>query len=295
MIGDVMRGDPPAGIKAGVALQYLAEQEAQQQNAQVANYNDFVRRVTQKRLSVAGQYYDKSDKRTILVLGHNKDWVSMNFDPEKLARPFDIRIQNTSALPDSKAARTQYILDVSERFPGLFPEEQVAEMLDLGQVEKFMDEAASAARSAEYENEKILDGEAVGAPEDWEMHIVHWRIHVRSIQDPVFKAKTPKPIQDEMKAHILATEMLMEKAAQKSPSFAQQLTALPQWPIFWTPQAPPPPPMPEDGAMPQDPDAMDPGMAPPPQISADQMPPDQLPMEQHQDVLQPVGETLTPY
>lgn len=255
-VGDVLRGDPPAGITSGVALTFIAEQERQVANAEIVLYNEFVRRVAAKTLSVAGQNYDKSDKRTMMVLGKNSEWVKAEYDPEALASPFDIRIQNSSALPDSKAARMQAVLDFAKSFPNMFPQEQVVEMLDLGQSEKYLTEAASAARAAEAENEMILDGKKVGAPEVYEASWVHWQIHFKAMQDTSFK-KMPLDRQEALKDHVLATEMLLMDQCKKSPALLQTMATNPYFPLFFTPEPPPVPPV-DPAAM-----GMEPGAEPP--------------------------------
>lgn len=257
-VGDVLRGEPPAGITSGVALTFVAEQERQIANAQIVNYNDFVRRVAAKTLQVCAQFYDKSDKRTMLILGKNQAWVAAEFDPEVLARPYDIRIQNSASLPDSKAARMQAILDFAQTFPGMFPQEQIVEMLDFGQTEKFMTDAAAAARSAEAENESILDGKPTDEPQPYESSLVHWQIHFKAMQDSSFK-KMPPDRQQMMKDHMMATEYLIYEQGMKNPMILQQAQALPFFPLYYTPPAPPMPPMPEE-MPPMDP-GMDPSMA----------------------------------
>lgn len=278
-LGDVMRGEPPKGITAGVSLQFLAEQEYQVANAQILLYNEYVRRVAEKTIKVAAQFYDESDQRTIMVLGQNKAWVSMNFDPKHLARSFDIRLQNSSALPDSKAARTQYILDMAERFPTIFPQEQITEMLDLGQTDKFMTDAAAAVRAAEFENERMSNGEPVDPPEVWERHIEHWQVHVRAMQDPTFKSKqTPDTVRTAYTDHVRAHEMLMFEMAAKNPALQQMLAALPNFPIFYTPPPPPPmPPMDPATGAPLEPPLEGEPFAPPAMIPSDSQPPEQLP------------------
>ena len=257
-VGDVLRGDPPAGITSGVALTFVAEQERQIANARIVNYNEFVRRVAWKTLQVCAQHYDKSDKRTMLILGKNAAWVSAEFDPEVLARPYDIRIQNSSALPDSKAARMQSVLDFAKTFPNMFPQEQVMEMLDLGQSEKYLTDGAAAARAAEAENEMILDGKETLPPETYESSLVHWVIHFKAMQDSSFK-KMPPERQEAMKDHVLATEMLIFDQAKQNPAVLNAAKQNPFFPLFYTPEPPPPPPpMPPMGpdGMPLPPEAM---------------------------------------
>lgn len=283
-VGDVLRGEPPAGITSGVALTFVAEQERQIANAQIVNYNEFVRRVAWKTLQVCAQFYDKSDKRTMLILGKNAAWVASEFDPEVLARPYDIRIQNSSALPDSKAARMQSILDFAQTFPGMFPQEQVVEMLDLGQSEKYLTDGAAAARSAESENEAILDGKPVDEPAEYESSLVHWQIHFKAMQDSSFK-KMPPERQQAMKDHVLATEYLIFEQGMKNPMLLQQASANPFFPLFYEPPPPPVPPMPEemmppDQGLPPEMAPIDPMAPPPPDaaIPSMEMPPEEMPV-----------------
>ena len=153
-------------------------------------------------------------------------------------------IQNTSGLSDSKAARTQQLIDLNAAFPNTLPQEQVLEMVGLGQGEKFIDIGSAAAKSAEAENEWIMDGQGQVEPMEGEDHLTHYRIHVQAIQPLGFKQKAPPEIQEQMKLHIAATEyMLIDKAAQ-NPALAQALSTLPYFPMFAElPPVPPVPPM----------------------------------------------------
>lgn len=185
-------------------------------------------------LSVAGDYYDPSDKRMVRVIGKSNEWMTRFFDTSHLEKDYDIRIQNSSALPQSKAARTQYLMDLSERYPNLFSAEQVLDMLDLAQSDKFLSQATRAVRDAEAENESILYGEVKSHdPADYEDHMKHWQIHVGAMQDYSFKNTVPIETQSKLKDHVLAHEMLMMKTAERSPAYQQSLAAIPQFPLFW--------------------------------------------------------------
>jgi hypothetical protein len=217
----VSRGEPPAGVKAGVALQFLNEQENERQSNFIMKYNEFIRRVADKTIKVCSQYYDESDERTIAILGKNDEYARVPFDVETLSREFDVRIQNSSALPESKGQRIQNILDLSERFPTLVDEEQVADMLDFGQSEKWYDEATAAVRAAERENEMLMEGEEK-QPEIYEYHLQHGRVDVTEVQEKI-------------KDHILGHEMHMMTIGKKNPTYLERLTALQQFPLFFTP------------------------------------------------------------
>lgn len=253
----VSRGEPPPGIKAGVALQFLAEQESERYNELVLKWNEVIRQVAEMSLSVAHDYYDESDDRLVMVLGKNNEYMSEFFDVADLNHDYDIRIQNSSALPKSVAARTQTLLDLSERFPDKFTGEQVIDMLDLAQSNKFVDAATVAVRTAEAETEKLLEAtpeEAEGmAPQEFENHLIHWRTHTRQIQEFSFKYKTPKDKQKNLVDHVFTHEMFMLEQAKVNPKFAEMLAQLEMFPMFYRIIPPPAPIMPavlpEEAAM----------------------------------------------
>lgn len=231
----VSRGEPPPGIKAGVALQFLAEQEHERQNAFIANFNDFIKRIAQKSISVMAQYYEKDDKRIAGLAGSENKHLGKYLDPEQLTRPIAVKIQNASALPKSIAARTQQIIDLNESFPNMFSQEQVVDMLDLGKVQRFYDQATSAVRCAEENFEMLVDGADAPPPEEFEDHLQHWKVFSAKIQEHSFK-QLPKDRQEKVKAHLRAREMLMFDKSRKSPGYTKVLETLTNYPLLFYPE-----------------------------------------------------------
>lgn len=257
----VSRGEPPAGIKAGVALQFLNEQEEERSNSTIVITNEFVKQVAAMTLSVASQYYDESDKRIVRIMGSSSKYAVEMLDVKHLGKQFDIRIQNSSALPQSKAARVQTILDISQQFPDLLPREQIVELLDIGSDQEFYNAVTAAVRAAEAENEAFLNGDKVAPPAQWEDLIMHWNAHAKLMQEYSFKKNTPPEIVKAVEDHMLATEMMMADKASKSQAFAQALSTLVNFPMVYELPPPPPvmgpqpplgaPPMPGDQGIPQ--------------------------------------------
>jgi hypothetical protein len=233
----VSRGDVPAGIKSGIALQYLAEQESERMNIDIIKFNQWILECAKLMLSIAGSYYDPSDKRYVRVLGRDNQWTSRFFDAANLSKSYEIKIQNSSALPASRAQRTQYIVDLNEQFPGLFTREQVVEMLDLGSSDKYVNDAVANIRTAQAENEMILDNEgtdSILSPEPQEDHIMHWKVHVRSMQEYAFKFTVPEAQKERMRDMVRAHEMYMVEYAAKNPLYAQKLAELEGFPLFYS-------------------------------------------------------------
>lgn len=232
----ISRGEPPPGIKAGIALQYLGEQESERNNESILRYNEAIRQISEMTLAVCGDYYDEDDKRLIRVLGKDNKWMSIFFDVQHLSSDYDIRVQNSSALPQSKAARLQTLIDLNQQFPAQVTGEQVLDMIDLAQDEKFMSQTTKSVRAAQAENEQMLDdeiGKPVIEPEEYEDHIQHWREHVGVMRDWAFKNQTPKPYRGKIASHVMAHEMLMTEKAKQNPAYLEKLMTLEGFPLLF--------------------------------------------------------------
>jgi len=246
-VGMVSQGTPPPGIKAAVALQFLAEQESERDNEKILKYNEWIRQIPEMTLTVCSDKYKDDDKRIIKIIGKNNEWMTQFFPVKYLKQQYDIRIQNSSALPQSKSMRMQTLLDLTERFPNLVAPEQVLDMLDMAQSQKFTDIVSVSVRAAEAENEQLLEkGNSINDPEDYEDHLVHWPVHVKQVREWSFKNKTEPSRQDRMKDHIRATEYLMSEYAKKNPLFAEKISTLNGFPMFYVPEPTPLPPSPEE-------------------------------------------------
>lgn len=237
----VVRGEPPPGVTAGVALQYVSESESRRMTTSVANFNAVRLGVYEKILKTAAQFYQTDEERTLMIMGKDNKWENFPLDVEALKKDYSVLLQNTSGLSDSKAVRTQQLIDLNMQFPGAVPKEQVLEMTGLGQSDKFYDVATAAARAAEDENESIQDGKGQSEPAQWEDHIAHWKIHVQSMQPKGFKEKAGDQILMDMEDHVRAHEMLMMDIMAKNPAYAQIVQAeCLGFPLFMEPPAPPP-------------------------------------------------------
>lgn len=234
----VSRGEPPPGIRAGIALQFLEEQELQRANTGIVKHNDFIVEVNEMAIAVAGDYYKTSgegSERLIKILGKNSQYQVKTLENVNLSGPYTIFIQNTTALSDSRAGRTQQVIDLAQNIPGLLSREQIADLLDLGAPEKFYSVATAALRASEAENEMLLSDEEVSIPAVYEQHIPHWRSHSIVVQGRFYKEDVPDHIKKRMEDHILVHEMFMLEAAMQNPEAYAEVRTLPGFPLFYTP------------------------------------------------------------
>lgn len=252
----ISQGVVPPGVEAGIAMTFLEEQENQRANVDIKKHNAFIKKLARMSLAVCGDKYKAEDGRTIRIVGKNNMFSIKALDVAKLGGPYDIRVQRTTALSESKSGRLSQILALEGRFPGMLPREQVLDMLDLANDQKYYDLATVALQAAENENEIMLDGNIVEAPEQYEDHIVHWNTHVKFIQSRSFKEDVPREIKQLYYDHIMTHEFFMfEKGKEPtvSPIFIQKLHSLEGFPLFFivAPVQPAPPILPENQTPPQ--------------------------------------------
>jgi hypothetical protein len=291
------RGAPPSGVTSGVAMQFLDEQENERASSRVAKRNSNVLACAKKTLLLMQKYYKKEDGRVYKSYDSNFKFDYSIFENADFNDSYDVRIQKGTSLPESKAMRTQTIIDLKTAFPTSMTDQMALEMLDFSFDQKFRDYASAAVRAAEYENENILSGKPQTEPVGWEDHVSHYRMHMIDIQDAKFKEQ-PREIQQAMVDHIMATEYLMDVKMRANSEYAKLvLQTFPHFPIFFNnetevPPAPmqrPMPPLPMVG--PQGPDM---GTAMPPQdfpmdAQAGQLPPELMQMPLPQGVSAPIA------
>ena len=231
-IQGVSRGQPPKGITAAVALQFLNEQEQERNSTTVIKHNDMIKDMAKMTLAVCGDYYDVDDGRMLRIVGKNNKYSIRHFDTANLNKNYDVRLELGTGLPESKAGKVQRIVEIMQMKPDLLSNERWIDLLDLGDTEKMNNLLTVAVKAAESENEDIMAGRPVADPEDFEDHILHWKVHTKAIQDRTFKEECPPNLREEMLQHISIHEFLMVEKAKVSPAFEAKLAELPNFPIF---------------------------------------------------------------
>ena len=238
-VHQVSRGEPPKGITAAVALQFLNDQETERAISDIAKHNIALVEISKKMISTAGDNYEADDGRILRVFGKNNKHMIAAFDEANLHKDYDIRIQNSSAVPQSKAARMERIIQTMQYAPDLFTPDRWAELLEFGATDKMHSLITEAINAAESEEEDILDGIDVDEPKEWEDHICHLRSHYKRMQGRAFKEDLHPQVRSIFIEHVLVTEMLASEKAAVNPLFASKLAQIEQYPMFWKMGAPP--------------------------------------------------------
>ena len=231
-IQGVSRGTPPKGVTAAVALQFLNEQEQERNNTTVIKHNDMIKNIAKMTIAVAGDYYDPDDGRMLRIVGKNNKYAIRHFDTANLYKSYDVRLELGSGLPESKAGKVQRIIEIMQMKPDLLSNERWMDLLDLADTEKMNSLITVAVRAAESENEDMMAGRPVGDPEEFEDHIVHWKVHTKAMQERTFKEECPPEYRKEVMEHIAIHEFLMVEKARANPLFQAKLAELPLFPVF---------------------------------------------------------------
>lgn len=234
MVNDVTRGNVPKRVDSGIALQYLDEQTNERANVSVLKYQRFQRDTFQLMLAVAAKKYKKGDARLLPIMGMSQRYEVQEFDPTHLNKPMHIRFESSSALPQSRAIRTQSIIDLKQNFPTMLSDRQVMDLLEFGQEEKFYDIATVALRASESKIQDLLLGKPVPAPEVYQDLLTLRDVIVREMQTRDFSQNVPPEIQKTVNDFLGEVECLMFERATNNPVFAQACGALPDFPLVYT-------------------------------------------------------------
>jgi hypothetical protein len=184
--GETSQGRVPAGARSGVAIAYLQEEDDTKLGPTVQEYEEMIERVAGQTLWCIAQYYDAP--RTITIYRRHSEPEVFDFIGTMLAGVEGVQVQAGSALPRSKAAKQQYILDLWDRKLEQDPR-KVREMLELDGGDP--DEWEIAMQQAEREAMKLTKGEDPGVLE-WYNHPAHHYVHRRFMISADFEELDPQ-------------------------------------------------------------------------------------------------------
>lgn len=239
----ISRGDVPNNARAASILNFYEEQESEKEQSNIRKYNAFIEKIGKLALGTAGDFYQAEDGRTIRVVGKNNRYkVKRIDDVAKLSGPYDVEVERTTALAETKQGRIDQIVALSQMAlstsegekmkPGLFTREQVLNMIEVADTPTFFEMVTAAVDKAQSENEDMFEGVKTVDPLIVDAHLVHWKEHFFFMQSREFADGVPPQIQEAFKMHVLIHETLMYEMAKRSLSFCQGLMELMYFPIY---------------------------------------------------------------
>lgn len=242
----VSRGEPPKGIKAAVALQFLDEQELQRESRGMAKRQQRTLEIYHLILSRMQQFYKPEDGRIFKYLGDDNAYLVHDFETMDISGEYDIRFEHSSALPDSKTGKIAAILELNAATPTdpMFNKQQIAQIMELGNDRRFKGENLSGIKAAQFKLQKILNKEQTVEARDWDDFTVEYPIFVNALRQREFKGED-QAVMQALADYVKGMEYLMWTKAQMNPIFKQKIMMYPEYPIFYmVPMNAAPAPMP---------------------------------------------------
>lgn len=247
----VSKGSAPPGVTAATAISFLQEKDDSYLVPTYQSIEAAFEKLGRCSLALAVQYWDIA--RTIKVVGTDNSFDAYQFTGAEIANGMDLRVEPGSALPQSKAAKQAFILDLMKM--GFIPPEKGLEILEIGGAQKMLDQLQGDKKQAQRENVKmksiteqdinafnqawqqaveanapdVLDqdsGEPLNAPplvpvNTYDNHAVHIEVHNTFRRSQAFEF-LPDFIKE-----IFETHVEQHKLAQQSDMLQQLLSQIP--------------------------------------------------------------------
>jgi hypothetical protein len=237
-IYDISRGEVPAGVTANSALRFLDEQESQRTMTLESKRKRRVIQTYKMMMMVMQQYYKESDGRTVRTLGPNNEVMIKSMKQANFKQVYDIRMQNSSSLPDTKTGKISTIVDLnmSTQTDPVFSKNEIIQMLDLGMDNAFTDGATVSVESAKTICEMMLNGEQVPEPMNTDNFLVYYSVLDKTTQSMSFKLKAPDSVKAEFVKYIETLEYLMFEKAKINQKFWSKLMEIESYPMIFVPE-----------------------------------------------------------
>jgi hypothetical protein len=248
---EVARGRVPTGVRSGVAVAYLQEEDDTKIAPTVENVEEAIAMMSSLTLTRAGQYYEVSR----LLRYHRQDggFEAFRFKGTDLRDNTDVVAQAGSAMPKSKSARQQYTLELVSM--GILRDpKQIKDMLELGSAEPSDEDKAIAQANRENNimrfgiqrkkleplTSEILNDEAklqqyvaTAVPvKKWHNHAVHVARHTSAMMDPEFDElqETHPEVVRLFDEHLAMHQQILQEEQQAQMAMVQAMKGAPDGP-----------------------------------------------------------------
>ena len=241
------RGEPPKGVTAEVAMQFLDEQEEKRESQAVSRRYSIIKEIYKRTAQIMSVKYKADDGRMIRILGDDNEYLIENFKEANFKALGDVKIKHVSSLPTSKTGRISTIVNLNNATNTdpqgpVFKREEIIQMLDLGLDEAFTERSTISVKAAQTNLDKIIRGEEPSEPQISDDLIIHHGIFTEELESRTFRDLAPSKMRDVLIQHITTIEGLMYLRAKKIPMFAQKIQMMDNYPLFF--ELPPELPMP---------------------------------------------------
>lgn len=207
---EVSNGQTPPGVKSGIAINFLQEQDDTRLGPTIHSLENGLEQWAKFILELVKTYYE--EPRLIQVIGKDSEIDTFEFRGSDLEGTVsDVIVVAGSALPQSKAARQEFVLNLVDR--GILTDPQVIlKLLEFGNIEEVWEEEVLDINQAKAENKRLSQGDTTVRTRDFYNHDIHIKQHNIFRKTADYEQLDPQ-LQQFIDMHVQEHEQFIQQAA----------------------------------------------------------------------------------
>jgi hypothetical protein len=210
---DFQRGQNSEAVTSATQMAFLQEQADTKLMLTVQSVEDGIEKLGRHCLSHVSQFW--TTERIVQVVGEDGSYDARKFKGSDLGNSCDLRVQSGSALPNSKAGRQAFVLDLVKL--GMLPADKGLEVLDLGGMERIYNDLQVDAKQVRRENMKLADEEVPEiAVNTWDNHQMHIDLHNQFRKGQEFEVLSDE-VKAAFEAHVQMHQQMLAANPQAMP------------------------------------------------------------------------------
>ncbi|MGQ9846825.1 MAG: portal protein [Bacteroidales bacterium] len=187
----------PEGVRSGLMLAYMVEEDDQQHNPTIRNYFNMFAGAGKKALDLARKYY--TEKRDIKIFGKDNIYYA-KFEGKDLAENADIEINIVSGLPLNRVARQQILFQMGAA--QILSPQEIRELMEFGEIESVFQKDFKDIVRQKVENNYIKNKEFDKVIiRKTENHLLHARVIIEWTKSSDF-LQQPEEVQEFAMKHL---------------------------------------------------------------------------------------------
>jgi hypothetical protein len=230
-IHEVSQGNAPTGVKSGIAISFLQEQDETKFGPIVHNIESTYEKWAQFVLVLIQKNY--IEPRMIKIVGKNNQVEVKEFQGSDLKGNTDAKVVAGSAMPKSTAARQDFVLNLWDRHI-LSDPQKALKLLEFGAIEEVFEDLSIDVNQAKAEQKQWLKGDFSHQTRDFYSHEIHIAEHnkYRKSDDYEKLIQFQQEVDDHVAQHSMYAQNLAKTIASANAS---------QVPVQSSPPIGPPP------------------------------------------------------
>ena len=218
-VGATSQGKPPEGIRSGIAIQYLIENDDLNFAGVIRRKDEAMLDICYQILELMRQYYEDEDGRYYKVIGDNKNYQLKKFKKVNLDGKYDVVIQNSNSNPLSKAYKMDTVLQLVQY--GILDQQDrafIGQSLDMGNLKGVYEDLEADTVRANKEIDDIISGKPHDIMPEFDGHTAHYNAKVRYLKKEYDKLSPQQ--REGLKQAAMQHQQIMQE--QQQAMMAQQ-------------------------------------------------------------------------